>query len=330
MTRWRRLALGCAAALALAELGLRLFVPAPARLEPPRVDPPGYSPFVRLASGLAVYRAGARYAYVYDPAGDPAGYFGPEGRLEIAIGALGFRGPERDLDKAPGVRRVVCLGDSFTFGEGVRAEHAWPARLEALLGPDVEVVNAGVQGMGTPEELAFFDSHCAALDPDVVVLGFFMNDPVDWERTVATQLERPAPPSPLARISRLVGLWEHGRRARATRRALVADIRQGFRAPRWQTCVDALAALKERAARDGFELVVAVFPLLLALDGEDPLRHERELVRAACASLGLPCVQIHAAWRGRRDADLWAHPTDMHPNPEAHRLAAERIAAALR
>lgn len=330
MKRGKLLLVSFAGALVAAEVCVRLFVPLPERFEPPRTDPPDVRPFMQLESGLMVYRAGQRFDWIYDPAGDASGYFGPEGRVPVSINVLGFRGPEVDFDKPPGKRRVVCLGDSFTFGEGVRVEDAWPAQVGALLGDGYEVINAGVQGMGTPEEVAYFDSHCAILDPDVVVVGFFMNDVVDWQETIATQLERPAEPSPLASASRLFGLWERHQRATEARRRLLFDIQQGFHSERWEACVDALDNLKERAEREGFELLVAAFPVLVDLDATDPFAREHKLLFNTCEALGIECVQVHAAWAGHRDEDLWAHPTDMHPNAEAHRLAAELIAEALR
>jgi acyl-CoA thioesterase-1 len=48
--------------------------------------------------------------------------------------------------------RIVAVGASNTVGRGVRATHAWPARLEALLrarGYEVQVVNAGISGDDT-------------------------------------------------------------------------------------------------------------------------------------------------------------------------------------
>jgi acyl-CoA thioesterase I len=48
--------------------------------------------------------------------------------------------------------RIVAVGASNTFGRGVGASHAWPARLEALLrarGYDVQIINAGINGDDT-------------------------------------------------------------------------------------------------------------------------------------------------------------------------------------
>ena len=48
--------------------------------------------------------------------------------------------------KPDGVFRILVVGDSLTYGEGVAAEDAYPALLDTALGPDVEVLNLGVSG----------------------------------------------------------------------------------------------------------------------------------------------------------------------------------------
>ena len=49
------------------------------------------------------------------------------------INALGYRDLERVQPKPAGVRRLVCLGDSFTWGVGVLFDDAWPQRVERTL-----------------------------------------------------------------------------------------------------------------------------------------------------------------------------------------------------
>ena len=99
--------------------------------------------------------------------------------------SVGFRGSrEYAIPKPAGTRRVVVLGDSFTFGFGVEDHQTYAAILEQRLdsacgGTDVEVVNAGVSGFSTSQELALLEHDGASLASDAVVVGFFVNDPQD-------------------------------------------------------------------------------------------------------------------------------------------------------
>jgi hypothetical protein len=82
-------------------------------------------------------------------------------------------------DKPPGVLRVLSLGDSHTQGYEVRQEATFSAVLERYLesrSVRAQVLNAGVSGFSTAEELAYLISEGYKYKPDVVVVGFYAND----------------------------------------------------------------------------------------------------------------------------------------------------------
>lgn len=96
--------------------------------------------------------------------------------------SLGFRGCEVAFEKAPDSVRIVCMGESSTYGSGIADDAlTYPARLEVHLGnarPDLkfEVVNAAVEGFTSAENVlrALFD--VAPLKPDLVVYYYTHND----------------------------------------------------------------------------------------------------------------------------------------------------------
>ncbi|MCO5165223.1 MAG: GDSL-type esterase/lipase family protein [Planctomycetes bacterium] len=95
----------------------------------------------------------------------------------VRTNSLGFRGAEPPAD-VEGALRVLCLGDSNMFGQGVGDDETLPAQLERLLrarGPAV-VYNAGVSGYATEHELRTLKVFGPRLRPQVVVLGWLDND----------------------------------------------------------------------------------------------------------------------------------------------------------
>jgi hypothetical protein len=96
--------------------------------------------------------------------------------------ALGFRDTrEYSLAKSPGTFRILVLGDSVTFGHGALYETSYPYLLEQRLRewrPDVawEVWNLGVPGYNTAQELAYLNEVGGQYRPDLVIVGFFLND----------------------------------------------------------------------------------------------------------------------------------------------------------
>ncbi len=110
-----------------------------------------------------------------------------DGRWRFAINAEGFRN-DRDIPYArtPGRVRVLSLGDSQTEGFEVRQDFTFSAVAERWLnahGIPADVINSGVSGFGTAEELAFLENEGIKYHPDVVVLGFFGNDFADNVRS---------------------------------------------------------------------------------------------------------------------------------------------------
>ncbi|HXV14815.1 MAG TPA: GDSL-type esterase/lipase family protein [Candidatus Krumholzibacteria bacterium] len=101
-------------------------------------------------------------------------------RYRIDINSLGLRDRDLEIDKRRTARRVLILGDSFVFGVGVNAGERFSDVLGRALPDDVEVINAGVPGWGTDQEMLFYESSLRRLQPDVVVLTFLgQNDVVN-------------------------------------------------------------------------------------------------------------------------------------------------------
>jgi lysophospholipase L1-like esterase len=87
---------------------------------------------------------------------------------------------EYPVERVPGTRRILILGDSFAFGYGVNDADVVSAVLEDLLNQRVpgstEVINLAVSGFGQAEELVTWNAKARAYRPDIVVLFYFDND----------------------------------------------------------------------------------------------------------------------------------------------------------
>lgn len=98
---------------------------------------------------------------------------------EIRTNSFGMRDPERTLAKPPGIKRVLFLGDSYTLGWGVPFDATFSRLLEQKLPKDnasAEVLNMGVGNYNSAMEVALFKLKGLALDPDLVVLMYYIND----------------------------------------------------------------------------------------------------------------------------------------------------------
>jgi len=94
--------------------------------------------------------------------------------------AGGFRrnSPEADdvdPERAHVRKRVIHLGDSFTYGWDVQDHETFAAQLEKKV-QDLESLNFGVIGYNTVQQEALLREILPKYSPDLVVLNFYIND----------------------------------------------------------------------------------------------------------------------------------------------------------
>jgi hypothetical protein len=109
---------------------------------------------------------------------------------DLRTNAFGFRDVAHG-EKAAGVTRVAVLGDSFVFGSGVTEDETLTRRLAVLLGPSFEVINLGVPGYGTDQELLTLRRFGPRLSPDIVLAGFFWNDVMENASSEIYTMQKP-------------------------------------------------------------------------------------------------------------------------------------------
>jgi hypothetical protein len=100
--------------------------------------------------------------------------FGPG--KDLHTDGRGFRVRNELSDAAtPGRIRVLCSGDSFTFGEGVGDDSSWCQRLTEL-DPRLESVNLGLPGYGVDQSLLRYRRDAGAVHHDLHLFAFIGAD----------------------------------------------------------------------------------------------------------------------------------------------------------
>jgi hypothetical protein len=156
-----------ALAAILAEAGLRLFLP--------------------QQEAMRFFASSERYGFELRKSFHQAyRYVGSDFVMDVRTDSLGLR--DREYDPAEfarsGGERVLLLGDSFAFGQGVNMPDHYGTKLEAILrgaGLDATVIKGGAPGWGTLQETLYAKDHFGLFKPDIVVLTFCGNDPGDDE-----------------------------------------------------------------------------------------------------------------------------------------------------
>jgi len=168
--------------------------------------------FASLVVGLLIFElflraAGYTYPIFYEPDAvrgyrlqpDHEGWQTKEGRAYVRVNGDGLRDREHAKEKPAGTLRVAVLGDSYAEAAQVEREEAFWAVLErrlaecrALAGRRVEVINFGVSGYGTAQELLTLREKVWDYSPDVVLLAVTTNnDQIDNHRALKDSDEMP-------------------------------------------------------------------------------------------------------------------------------------------
>jgi lysophospholipase L1-like esterase len=98
----------------------------------------------------------------------------------IKTNSQGLRDVEHPWKKEDGTVRILGLGDSFTFGWGVKLEESFLKQLERRLtqetGRKAETINAGVPGYGLNHYYIYLKNIGIKYQPDVIVINYFVDD----------------------------------------------------------------------------------------------------------------------------------------------------------
>jgi lysophospholipase L1-like esterase len=353
-----------AVALGLAELIVRL-LPAPRALgDVLYADAAGkpITPMEALERGLIVavtppgprprtmFAPGTFYLCYADQDRLQRDWLDANGRIAVRINSFGLHERELPKQKPAGQRRIVCVGDSFTFGWGIPEEAGWVRLLENDLRRDqgdVLTINCGAAGTVCIDEyVAGLTTRFHEFGPDVVILTICLNDLIPNNGVL---LFGPAPDTGSALLDRI--LMACGRTPlqldpaldwvdymlrmdRATAEgANLANEHKPFEAM-WSQGVPQRSLREAKAFCEARKIpfLVTLWPFLQGLGPgrHYPFQKLHDLVAEDCKAAGIPFLDVTPALQSTPAEELWVTPVDAHANPKAQQLALPRIAAFVR
>lgn len=129
----------------------------------------------------------------YDPAlgwshnpGQEGVFETPQFRTVVSINSHGMRDREYNYERSEGKGRILVLGDSFAWGYGVGESERFSEVLENSMG--IEVINSGVSGYSTDQELIWFTTEGVKYTPDLVIVVLAGNDVGDNTRDLVSNI----------------------------------------------------------------------------------------------------------------------------------------------
>lgn len=240
------------------------------------------------------------------------------------------------------LRRVLFVGDSYTFGLLVPDGVAYAHQVQDMLGAEgvqAFAINSGVPGYNTQQQLVCLRRWLVEFEPQHVVLGFVMNDA---EPPIGV-------PTPLTDVygDALSWLLEDGKRLINAISSACCDDRTlwPMRRPRYEKdyrlswvagsekakqCLLAIAAMAKACQEHNATFLTVILPdFTKPLDATYPYGGIHVQVQASCRDHGIAVVDALDNLRGM-DVTKIHIPKDNHPNAEGHRLIAAALLPKLR
>jgi len=269
----------------------------------------------------------------------------PDMPYHVRINAQGFRGEDLKTPLPYNWRRILCLGDSYTFGHYVDDDEAWPAVLGRLLRDDslpIEVVNGGANGFTIADERIFLETKALALDPALVVLVFSQNDILDLARPrpmIETMRDHASLKSTfllgpilkgLQRTAIFNGMQRLAAGMRGRKRDETAESLSTREDPLWKEYEEQLQAVSALLGSRKIPGLIVSWPTAEQIAGEEPSSAPGRLELLA-RRVGMQFLDLlpalDALRRSGKEPSL--RPRDGHPSPAGHEAAAIAIRAGL-
>jgi hypothetical protein len=274
-------------------------------------------------------------------------WFGKRWKTDhVDFNSLHFREKELVAEKQDGVNRILIIGDSFAFGQGIPIEDRFGNIIERELDTSIkqfEVLNLSKPGANTAEELATLKEVGLPLNPDFILVQWLPNDYQTAAQTWGTS-ERPRLYSiaglqkTLSRKSALYFLLENqwnnlkpmaGENYTAYDDNLLAPF-QNPSEEEYQLTVRPMLDLLTTLNASGIDYAIALHPMLMPEMGQSyRLQPLHDATQTLCRTAEARCFDLLPAFLtlgpDYNYGSLWVNRFDPHPGSQAHQIAADAI-----
>jgi len=270
--------------------------------------------FIQTEEGMRL-RPGATFSLTKHPWIDAP--------VTIRVNSLGFRGPEVPASLPPKTRKVLFLGDSITVSTYLREEDTLPNIVASKSAFPIYPINAGVSGAGIEDELSLLRATVSSVNPDEVLLLFYLNDAspsprmrlymaprwLSWSRFATSAFASfsilkhriQTPPD-------LRGAWIQGAPSRAPDElgssdpevnrfySLVLEAAPDWGSAwydePWRLFKDSLREMVKLSEKHHFKLKVAALPVRAQVESKGTYDLPQQRFRALCKELEIPFLDL--------------------------------------
>lgn len=262
----------------------------------------------------------------------------------VKLNSKGFRDREHSVKKDAGVSRMLVLGDSYTYGYGIRnIENVYTNLLGKMMNRRGdrrwEIINTGVPGAGTEQEVGIFRDYLK-YSPDVVLVGFHLNDVEGPRHAIMSYcLYEPFLPGIIGRGLRNVSYFYYFLETRYNRllerlkwkmnyKEYMLDLYSDKSKDEWLAFDKNIQYLTDETRKRNIKLVICVFPIVADWK-ESPFKKMHKRIDDYFPQKGILAMDLLPYYEKIDYKKLLFSDYDSHPNELGHKIAAEEIYAFL-
>jgi hypothetical protein len=252
-----------------------------------------------------------------------------------------YRDREYSLKKPNNIFRILVLGDSQTYGQGIKNfRDTWHEKLESLMNqgfkaPKFEIISLAGKGWNTDTQLYELFGNGFRLNPDLILIGFNLNDIpaphhfdcshedfallpqskfINWLRnsSLVYQLFE-------FRINRVIEILEK-------KPEYTECINRRYESRGWSMETVYLDTIVMSSQIKNVHLMMTTLPLLYKLGDDYPLKKPHAKIKSYCQKREIECLDLYdEGFKGLSAAPLLVSITDRHFNEKGTEIAAQSL-----
>lgn len=278
------------------------------------------------------------FRYIYDQS-DGLGFLQVNKKWHerhVVYNSSFYRDREFKIEKREGELRIAVVGDSLTFGAGVKnTNNRFSDLLEKKLkesGKDASVYNFGVSGIDTAGEIDIYKNKVRIFNPDIVILQYYLND-IQTDNSEAAKIfqensKRSRFITSLSDNSYLFDFlyWRlNSKYAKTFGQLNNSYLSQYSDEKKFEDHKKLLGEMLSLVNEDKKKVVVIIFPLLNAVGENYPAVSVHTKLGEYFRSENTEVIDLLQDVSGIKSRELVASRFDAHPNEMVHNLAAEKL-----
>jgi lysophospholipase L1-like esterase len=264
---------------------------------------------------------------------------------DIPLNSKGLRDAEYDNPKTLETFRILVLGDSFTFGSGIkRIEDLYAKILEQklneskILGDNIrfEVLNGGLQNKITGDWLELLQSIVTSFKPDMLLVVFSLRDGCKYSdlhevfRKTQIELKERNEKLLLYRHSSLFKFIKNRIDMREISKKHIESFNSWYigspeQTIEWESAKMNVLKMRQIANENKASFYFVIFPILFELNDNYPFNPIMKALQSYLKQNQIDYLSLFDSFKGKSGPSLWVSKYDQHPNEEGHRIAADAI-----